>query len=156
MPQKKEIHPFSWNAKRIMLVPWFGVSSTQLQRSYSWVKPRFRANPKSVIRHWPIDVTQEYRAQKLDEIFYLKTLSVWGVSVSITKSACFKSVNWRLKIGAISGSGSNCNQSTVAFRLLMQSCWTPLWGLLTARRLTQLPVCEHKFRKTHILTSGRF
>lgn len=128
----------------------WGSSSIHIQRSRSWVNPRFRANPKSVVMYWPINVTQVYRAQKLDEIFYLKTLSVRGVPVSITKSACFKSVNWQLKIGAISGSRSNCDRSVVAFRLLMQSCWTLLWGPLTARRLMQPPVCQHKFRKWHI------
>lgn len=92
--------------------------STQLQRSCSWLKLRFRANSKSVVMCWPVDVTQVYRAQKLDEFSYPKTLSVWGVSVSITKSERFKSVNWQLKVGAISGRGSNCDQSTVAFRLL--------------------------------------
>lgn len=98
----------------------------------------------------PVNVTQVHRTQKLDDISYLKTLSVWGVSVSITKPACSKSVNWQLKIGVISGSESGCDQGTVAFRLLMQSCWTILRGLLMARMLMQLPCCQQKLLKKDI------
>jgi len=93
------------------------------------------ANPKSVTMRWPIDVTQVHRAQKLYESSYLNKLSVWGVSVSVTKPACFQSVHWWLKRGAIAGSRNNCDRSPVAFGLSAQSCWTPLWGPLTGRRL---------------------
>lgn len=63
--------------------------------------------------HWPVNDTQVYRAKKLDEI-YLKTLAVRGVSVSIAKSVCFKSVIGHLQLGANSGSRSSWNQSAVA------------------------------------------
>lgn len=85
-----------------------------------------KGNPKSAVMHCHAAVTQVHWAQKLDEISYLKTLSAWGVDVSITKPACCKSVNWQLKIGAILGkNGSNSDQSTAALSLLLQS-QTPL------------------------------
>lgn len=116
-----------------------------------------KGNPKSAVMHCHAGITQVHWAQKLDEISYLKTLSAWGVSVSITKPAWSKFVNWQLKNRSNFGEKQEqwcpkhcCIQTVIAepdtplrlLRALFLQSLDTLRGPLRARRVTQPPICH--------------